>query len=181
MAYLKFLKTTNYLPCVVNPLGENVVNLKFDEPQEVCLNGFKLYLDAEGEFDIGGNSYKKFKTLYRSISENEYQLSNDGSVYVEPVIPEPEPIPEPTPEEKEEEERRQKIAELQAELASKEQELADTDYIIIKLYEYSLVGETTDEYDINELHEKRQAIRDEINAISEQIAILIAEGEEDNE
>ena len=42
--------------------------------------------------------------------------------------------------------------------------LADTDYQIIKAYEYALVGLEV-EYDIEALHAERQAIRDEINAL----------------
>lgn len=43
-------------------------------------------------------------------------------------------------------------------------ELTDTDYMIIKAYEYTLVGLEV-EYDIVALHAERQAIRDEINAL----------------
>ena len=43
-----------------------------------------------------------------------------------------------------------------------------TDYKIIKDYEYSQVGLET-EYDMAELHQERQELRDEINALEEKL------------
>ncbi len=42
--------------------------------------------------------------------------------------------------------------------------LKETDYRIIKCYEYSLAGKELP-YDITELHSLRQEIRDKINAV----------------
>lgn len=61
--------------------------------------------------------------------------------------------PEPTPEEKK-----------QARINELKQQLADTDYKIIKCSEYSLAGLDLP-YDIAELHAARQALRDEINQL----------------
>lgn len=98
MAYLKFLDSKKMLPCKVSLQG-NIVTLKFLESIVVDTSGFNVYLDSAGEMDIGGNSYHGFTTIYRNDDEttkyNGYQLSNDGSVWVEPK-PEPE-IPEPEP------------------------------------------------------------------------------------
>lgn len=49
--------------------------------------------------------------------------------------------------------------------------LADSDYQIIKCYEASLIGATLP-YDVTELHNSRQEIRDEINRVELQIAEL---------
>ena len=49
-----------------------------------------------------------------------------------------------------------------------QKKLCDSDYKIIKCYEYSLVGLPLP-YDLEKLHEKRQAIRDEINQKESQI------------
>ncbi len=57
-------------------------------------------------------------------------------------------------------ERLQRIYQLKAELAK-------TDYMVIKCYEYSLAG-MDPPYDIAMLHADRQAVRDDINALEEQ-------------
>lgn len=58
MAYLKFLQTKELLPCTVIPQGAHIVSLSFENPQDVNLNGFNLYLDAAGTIDIGGKTYR---------------------------------------------------------------------------------------------------------------------------
>jgi len=185
MAYLKFLDSDAYIPCMVTPVGEHIVTLAFPGDAEVNTNGFDLFLDAKGEIDIGGTSYHGFQTIYRNdeITEayNGYQLSNDGSVYVEPVvvIPEPEPLYEPTAEELAEQERQQAISILTDTIWNKKQELADTDYIIVKLYEYSLVGKECEEYDLDMLHSQRQSIRDEINHLEQELSVLLTVEEQE--
>ena len=52
----------------------------------------------------------------------------------------------------------------QAEIARLKDELAETDYKIIKCSEYNLAGAALP-YDIAELHAKRQALRDRINEL----------------
>lgn len=49
-----------------------------------------------------------------------------------------------------------------------EKKLANSDYKIIKCYEYSLAGLDLP-YDINELHAEREAIREEIRKLEEKI------------
>lgn len=98
MAYLKFLNSKNLIKCTVKPDG-NIVTLKFPDTVVVNTSGFHLFLDEAGQVDIGGDSYIGFTTIYRNDEEtakyNGYQLSNDGSEYVEPPKPEPTPEPEP--------------------------------------------------------------------------------------
>lgn len=55
-----------------------------------------------------------------------------------------------------------------AQILSLKQLLLDTDYIIIKCYELFLVGQTP-EYDIEQVHAERQAIRDQINALEAEL------------
>lgn len=70
---------------------------------EINLSGFHLITSTGSVF----GKYEDYTTLYREI-ESGFQLSNDGSVYVEPEpVPEPEPY-EPTLEELKE----QKISEV---------------------------------------------------------------------
>lgn len=72
----------------VKKISDHVVQITGVEQN---LSGFHLVI---GENEVFGK-YEDYTTLYRII-ENGFQLSNDGSVYVEPV-PEPEPEPvEPT-------------------------------------------------------------------------------------
>lgn len=90
MAYLKFLGSEDLIKCTVVP-GGNIVTVKFPpgEIPAVDTSGFRLYLDAEGKMDIGGESYLGYTTVYRNdavtAEYNGYQLSNDGSVYVKPT------------------------------------------------------------------------------------------------
>ena len=58
----------------------------------------------------------------------------------------------------------QKICDLTSQLTSPVSSIGD--WKVSKCYEYSLAGLEAP-YDINELHVKRQAIRDEINALQE--------------
>nr|DAU63925.1 MAG TPA: hypothetical protein [Caudoviricetes sp.] len=55
---------------------------------------------------------------------------------------------------------------VNSEIVNLKQELSNTDYIIQKAYEYFLVGLET-EYDMDEVHAERQAIRDKINELEE--------------
>lgn len=111
MAYLKFLDSQKIIKCTVVPESEHVVTLKFHDAVTVDKSGFDLFLDEQGELDIGGDSYHGYNTVYKNddttAEYNGYQLSNDGSVYEEQ--PQPTPV-EPTLDELKE----QKIAEMNA-------------------------------------------------------------------
>lgn len=89
MSYIKFNDSKNIIECDVSVTG-NVATLKFKNSVVVDTSGFKVYLDKDGDYDIGGNSYMGFTTIYRNDEETEkyngYQLSNDGSVYRAPVL-----------------------------------------------------------------------------------------------
>lgn len=60
-------------------------------------------------------------------------------------------------------------AETECKIEELKRALSETDYQIIKCYEYSLVGKTCNEYDIEELHNNRQIIRDKINKLEEML------------
>ena len=51
-------------------------------------------------------------------------------------------------------------------------QITETDYQIIKTYEYSLVG-LESEYDIGTLHVERQNLRDQINELEEHLSELL--------
>ncbi|MEQ3198806.1 hypothetical protein [[Ruminococcus] torques] len=95
MAYIRFLGEKTPHKATVIPTN-NIVTVKFGTDVIENKNGFDLFLDKEFTIDIGGTFYQKFTTIYRNDSVtkkyNGYQLSNDGSVYVEPEIsPNPKP------------------------------------------------------------------------------------------
>lgn len=153
-----------------------MVRLSFPGDIVVNISGFDLFLDEKGEVNIGGDSYHGFNTIYRNddytAGFHGYQLSDDGSVYVEPVVPEPDPPNEPTEKELAERERQQKISDISNQIWIKKQELSDTDYIIVKLYEYALVGKECEDYDLDKLHKSRQKLRDEVNRLTQELADL---------
>mgnify|MGYP000232008057 FL=1 len=86
--HVLFLDNTDMVEVSVKKLGEHLIQIS---GAEVNLSGFHLLNDAGNVF----GKYDGFKTLYKE-NEDSYILSNDGSVYVEPVEPEPMPVPEPT-------------------------------------------------------------------------------------
>ncbi len=51
---------------------------------------------------------------------------------------------------------------------SLEKQLEESDYKVLKMYEYSLVGQAMP-YDITSVHTERQSIRDQINTLQSQI------------
>lgn len=71
----------------VKKISEHVVQVTGVEQN---LSGFHLVKKINDSLQVFGK-YEDYTTLYRTV-ENGFQLSNDGSVYVEP-----EPVPEPEP------------------------------------------------------------------------------------
>lgn len=132
-------------------INKNVVQISGDFP--IQTDGFTL---SREEYEDNWD-YSEFTTIYREV-ENGCQFSNDGSVYVEPVIE------IPTEEELAEMEEQKRIANINARISDFKMQLEATDYKIIKCSEYSMVGEEMP-YDIEELHAERQEIRDEINLL----------------
>ncbi len=142
------------------------------EAPEINTSGFKLYLDPECKYPLDQGEYEAYTTLYRQ-GNNWYELSDDGSVYTEPVAP---VQPEPTPAELAEQQKQQQIIQLAAQIDSLKAQIAASDYKVIKTYEYTLLGEQT-EYDMEAVHAERQALRDQINTLETQLADLTATAE----
>ena len=166
MAYIKFKDSEEFLPAVVLPTGNNTVKITTDT--EPNLSGFRLYLRDNEDYPLDNGEYESYTTLYRQ-GKGWYELSNDGSVYQEVAPVQPE---EPTEEELAEMARQQEIADICSQISNLKAQIADTDYQIIKSYEYSLVGLDSD-YDIESLHQSRQSLRDQINELEAQLAELI--------
>ena len=91
MENILFLNSETPVQGNVKKVSEHVIEIT---GVEINLSGFHVLKSNGAVF----GKYENYTTLYRTI-ENGFQLSNDGSVYVEPEpAPEPEPI-EPTLEE----------------------------------------------------------------------------------
>lgn len=96
MEKIRFLNNQNIYDCEVSVRG-NVVAIKFSDtlpPKGTLTTGFELLNENNGF--VQGN-YTAYTTIYRTYEDNTMliELSNDGSVYVPPVIPDPVPDPEP--------------------------------------------------------------------------------------
>ena len=149
---LQYQKDNSIYEIKFKKISKNIVEIKGDFP--VKEDGFTLSrLNMNDNWD-----YSLYTTVYREV-EGGVQFSNDGSVYVEHEIPEP---PEPTPEELAEIEERERVEAIYNEIDELKAQLESSDYMIIKCYEYGMVGLEMP-YDVQLLHEERQAIRDIIN------------------
>lgn len=168
MGYIKFKNKRTTQLVVVSIESPHVVRITADNI-EVNTNGFHLYLDPDCKHPLDQGEYEAYTTLYRA-GEGWYELSDDGSVYIEPIAP---VQPEPTEEELAELARQQQISQMTAQINDLKDRIAASDYKVIKTYEYTLLGEQT-EYDMEAVHAERQAIRDQINNLETQLTDLTA-------
>ena len=168
MGYIKFKNKKTTQLVVVSEESPHVIRLAGDDIT-VNTDGFRLYLDADCKYPLDNGEYEAYTTLFRE-GDGWYELSNDGSVYIEPVAP---VQPEPTGEELAEQERQKQISQLTAQIDDLKSRIAASDYKVIKTYEYTRLGEQT-EYDMEAVHAERQALRDQINTLETQLADLTA-------
>lgn len=168
MGYIKFKNKKTVQLVVVSEESPHVIRITGDN-LTVNTNGFRLYLDADCKYPLDNGEYAAYTTLFRE-GDGWYELSDDGSVYIEPVAP---VQPEPTEEELAELARQQQISQLTAQIDGLKAQIAASDYKVIKTYEYSLLGEQA-EYDMETVHAERQALRDQINILETQLAELTA-------
>ena len=117
---------------------------------------------------VQGN-FEDYKYVYKEELDGITFIltTNENDIYVEPVAPEPYV---PTEEEIAEQERQRKIVEINSQISALKSQLSDTDYIFVKCYEASLVGQTVDEYDFETLHNERQSIRNQINVLEKELS-----------
>lgn len=164
MAWIKFKDKKTPIQADVYAVRSGIVNVR--DLNVADYSGFRMYADKGMQMLLA--DYSEYTTKYKEPDKGGMYAST-GEVYQEPEpIPEPEPAPEPTPEEQDEQERQEKIMALQEEISTLKMQIDSTDYKIIKSYEYSQVGLKA-EYDMAELHQERQEIRDEINVLEEKL------------
>lgn len=171
MGYIKFKNKKTTQMVIVSEESPHVIRITGDD-LTVNTNGFRLYLDADCKYPLDNGEYEAYTTLFRE-GDGWYELSDDGSVYIEPVAP---VQPEPTEEELAEQERQQQISQVTAQINDFKARIAASDYKVIKTYEYTLLGEQTG-YDMEAVHAERQALRDQINTLETQLADLTADTE----
>lgn len=162
-------------PVIVSVESPHVVRIAATgdaEAPEINTSGFKLYLDPECKYPLDQGEYQAYTTLYRQ-GDNWHELSDDGSVYTEPVAP---VQPELTEEDLAELARQQQIRQVTAQIDDLKAQIAASDYKVIKTYEYTLLGKQA-EYDMEAVHAERQALRDQINVLETQLAELTAAAE----
>lgn len=169
MGYIKFKNKETTQLVVVSEESPHVIRITGDN-LTVNTDGFRLYLDAECKYPLDNGEYEAYTTLFRQ-GDGWYELSDDGSVYIEPVAP---VQPEPTEEELAEQARQQQISQVTAQIDGLKAQIAASDYKVIKTYEYTIIGEQT-EYDMETVHAERQSLRDQINTLETQLEELTAE------
>ena len=169
MGYIKFKNKKTVSKVIVSEESPHVIRITGDG-LTINTDGFRLYLDADCKYPLDNGEYAAYTTLFRK-GDGWYELSDDGSVYIEPVAP---VQPEPTEEELAELARQRQISQVNAQIADLKNRIAASDYKVIKTYEYTLMGEQT-EYDMETVHAERQALRDQINILETQLADLTAE------
>lgn len=122
--------------------------------------------------DIIQGDYSDYKYVYKKESDLIFILTKDkNDVYTEDSNTEIVNR-ELTEEEKEEMERQSKILNIKCQIESLKSQLNNTDYIFIKCYEASLVGEEIEEYDLDTIHSNRQNLREQINALEGELLEL---------
>lgn len=171
MGYIKFKNKDTTQLVVVSEDSPHVIRITGDNIT-VNTDGFRLYLDEGCKYPLDNGEYAAYTTLYRK-GDGWYELSDDGSVYIERVAP---VQPAPTEEELAELARQRQISQLTAQIADLKARIAASDYKVIKTYEYALLGEQTG-YDMEAVHAERQALRDQINTLETQLADLTTTAE----
>lgn len=129
-----------------------MVKVQLDENGYFTGN-YAIIGDIENSIDVEG---------LPTVSEDKFtscKLENGQWIFNEDMYNE---VQEKKRQETEKYNKQVKISELQRELDS-------TDYKIIKCSECQLLGQELP-YDVTELHTQRQAIRDEINKLQEELA-----------
>lgn len=143
---------------LITGVHESISEITSDTFSMTALAGQEVCPVPPGKIEAGhyAGEYTaewELKPLSERVADGYVVIPDGHQLVGEEILPiqeEPE-IPEPTAEE---------IA--YREIISLKAQLADSDYKIIKAYEYALAG-LESPYDIPALHAERQAIRDLIN------------------
>lgn len=161
------------------------VNLALQSGRVVCIfqnkDNATIAPLSEGFVEINEHngivqgSFEKFKYIYKAESDGLTFIltDNENDIYVEPKPISESELHIPTEDEIAEQEKLQKISELTGQINNLKKQLEDMDYIFIKSYEATLVGESIDEYDFKVIHQERQLLRNQINDLQEELNNLV--------
>lgn len=172
MDKIKFNQTDNVFTADIK-LSGNVVSLTFDgntPSDDVLISGFVSLNEYN---DMVQGNFIDYKTIYNR-SGATIELSNNGSIYVEPVIEEVI-VPEPTAEELELQRKNNEIMSLESQITSAQSQLDSTDYYFIKTTEETLLNKErsyTDEFLIS-ISTQRDEYRSQINVLQSQLEALM--------
>lgn len=101
MEKLRFIKSNNIYEGITDFANKHILTIKFNETIPTSTefgSGFEILNENNNYVQA---DYQNFNTVYRTYADDllRIELSDDGSVYIEPEpVPDPEPY-EPTPEE----------------------------------------------------------------------------------
>ena len=158
---MESIKTPNFETTIKNiKQYNNLLEIEFVElPDLTEVDLSSINILTSGGIKCTSTPFIDYITIYKTDG-NKVILSNDESVYTEPETPiESEPIETYTPTEEE-----IAIIKAKTKISVLKRQLEETDYKIIKCYEYRLI-ELEMPYDIAILHTERQVLRDEINIL----------------
>lgn len=145
--------------------SNNLLKIMYATDKAPASDKIKLYTSG-GELAA---TFSGFDTIYKD-DDMTVTYSNDGSVYVEPVVePTPEPV-ELTDEQKAEIAKMEKISELESQIAEVDAEFKTLDYIGIKI----ATGRATI-YDYKPEIEKMTELADKKNQLEIELAELKGE------
>lgn len=82
MAYIKFKDRVLPINATVKIISENLIRI--ETKNEPNVSGFSLFIDKSMKMPMSKEQYENYTTLFNR-GEGWYELSNDGSVYVEPI------------------------------------------------------------------------------------------------
>lgn len=171
MQKIRFIKSNlEYMVSLKMELGRIVCTFSsVDEAESAPLS--EGFIEINEHNGVVQGDFKDYKYVYKEELDGITFIltTNENDIYVEPVKPEPYI---PTEEEIAEQERQRKIAEINSQINALKSQLSDTDYIFVKCYEASLVGQTVDEYDFETLHNERQSIRKQINKLETELETI---------
>lgn len=181
MAKIKFVESNTEFSAKLKYVNNRVI-CEFenvDEAESAPIS--EGFVELNEHNNVVQGDFSEYKYIYKKESDTIFMLTCDeDDVYVEPEISDQETIDtstnastyEPTEEELAEIERNNKIMNINSQISSLKEQLDSTDYIFIKCYEASLVGEEIDEYDLESIHNARQSLREQINSLEAELEDL---------
>lgn len=181
MAKIKFVESNIEFSAKLKYVNNRVV-CEFESVEDADSSPISEgFIEINEHNDVVQGDFSEYKYIYKKESDTIFILTCDeNDVYVEPEISDEETIDastntstyKPTEEELEEIERNNKIMSINSQISSLKEQLDNTDYIFIKCYEASLVGEEIDEYDLKSIHNTRQSLREQINLLETELRNL---------